>query len=72
MKKIFLIILGLTLATPAFAQLTPGDTVNLLVYPDWPKANQTATFTLESYTIDLGKTEISWFADNKLITRGIG
>ncbi len=75
MKKIYLIlILVATLALYAYpveAQLKTSD-VTLNITPLFPTPNQTVSANLESFAIDLDKTNIAWLLNSQEKISGVG
>jgi len=73
MKKLIIIILilipGLTSAT---TEQTTGGNFSAKIEPANPEPNQEVAVTLNSYSIDLDRSQVSWFINNQAIKQGIG
>lgn len=68
------ILLGVILI-PVFSNaeiLTSQDNVYIKTTPEFPRANQIVSVSLESYLIDLSQADILWYKNNKLQERGVG
>jgi len=48
------------------------DTVQFKVNPEFPEANQDVSISIESYSTDLNRSEISWYKNNSLVQRSVG
>jgi hypothetical protein len=73
-KKVFIIIIAflfLTNSNFAFAQLSSGD-ITLITNPSYPKAGETVTAKIESYTVNLNKSYIIWKLNDETRLNGIG
>ena len=55
----------------AYAQVRETD-ITLSISPKYPNPGENVNATLNSYTIDLDKANISWSVDNQMISVGIG
>lgn len=58
----------------AHAQSLPGATepVTLRLSPSSPRPNSTVTATLESFSVDLSRSDISWYVNGKAVSSGKG
>jgi hypothetical protein len=81
MKYLYLAVILLTSATMApqtlFAQTfeglgTQSNALSVSVSPKRPGPNQPVTVTIESFSLDLNRSEISWFLNGKIQTENIG
>ena len=72
MRTIFIVvILFLLKAQNALAQVLPAD-INISIFPTDPKPGQVVTATVESFGMDLTKSNISWQQNGKNVLVGIG
>lgn len=58
-----------------FAQLTLTGlerSVTLKSIPEYPAPHETVHFTIESFGIDIDRSEVGWFVDNREVARGGG
>lgn len=62
-------------ASPAHAQFagqTAGARIFLFLSPEYPGPNEPVRISLESTLIDLARSEIVWYVNNKVFKQGIG
>ena len=72
LRKIFFIfILSFLVSNIANAQLSSGD-ITLTTSPNYPKAGETVTAKIESYSFDLTKSYIIWKLNDEVRLNGIG
>ena len=75
MKSGFLLIVISILTVPFFAGAQfgfDGDSVDLLLSPVTPGANQTVTARITSSDFDIGRSEVSWMINGEEEVSGIG
>ena len=73
MKKIILIALLLLPAIGlATTEQTTGGNFSAKIEPANPEPNQEVVVTLNSYSIDLDRSQVSWFINNQAIKQGVG
>lgn len=73
MKKIIILILILIpTITGATTEQTTGGNFSAKIEPANPEPNQEVVVTLNSYSIDLDRSQVSWFINNQAIKQGIG
>lgn len=67
-------MLSLLLVSSAHAQAGGSffAPLTLVVTPDFPEPNSTAQARIQSSSIDLDRSTISWYANGKLVTQGDG
>ncbi len=73
-KKVFIIIIAflfLTNSNFAFAQLSKGD-ITLIINPSIPKTGDKIKAQINSYSIDLNKSYVTWKLNNETRLSGIG
>lgn len=76
--SICIVLLGITLSgvfgftSHAQAQVNNSNDIIVGLLPENPKPNQTTLVTIESYSIDLNSSKISWYRNEKLISQGVG
>lgn len=63
-------LFGFTL--PLNAQVDSSSDISIGTLPTNPGPNQSIQVTIESYSINLNSSKISWYVNNKLITQGVG
>lgn len=66
-----LVVLLLSFALVVNAQVVEDD-VFLEVSPDFPAPNETVTFELNSYIVDIDRYPIQWKIDGKVVKSGVG
>ncbi len=66
-----LILLGAFFALKTNAQVESTDIV-LNINPAYPKAGESVTASLSTYTTDLNNARISWILDNQTMLEGVG
>lgn len=73
MKKILTIFIFLSIFSikSAYAQLLPED-ISISLFPNNPKPGQIISATVESFGMDLSRSKIFWYYNDKLISSGIG
>ncbi len=72
---IFLIIFGIFLPVSPFfvlAQFNESSDISVGLLPSNPKPNQSVQITIESYSLNLNSSKISWYVNNKLVQQGVG
>ncbi|MFC1801850.1 hypothetical protein ACFLY7_00185 [Patescibacteria group bacterium] len=69
--KIFLLIVFLSSPYITNSQIVPSD-ITLTISPSNPKPNQTATAKVESFFVDLDKSEILWYINEELLQKDFG
>jgi len=57
---------------PAFAQITPGERINVQASPEIPGPFEQVTLQLSGYGIDIDRLHTSWYVNDKLELAGIG
>ncbi|MFA4975590.1 MAG: hypothetical protein WC839_02295 [Candidatus Paceibacterota bacterium] len=74
LRKNIILIIIFTIASAGFfanAQVRDTDIV-LTITPEYPSPNQDVNATLNSYSVDLNKANITWLINNEEKTNGIG
>src|SRR4051812_7374844 len=76
-KSVFLLILIVSVLPFAVAhgqEAIPSNEaiISVTVSPENPQPNQTATFTVSSYSSNLDVASISWYVNGRQISRGTG
>lgn len=66
-----LVALLLLFASPVEAQFT-GELFSVSLTPEHPKPGQTVTIEIESYSINLNSSAISWLVDGAVAKQGVG
>ena len=66
-----LVVFCVFFAFRASAEIGSGDIV-LTVNPSYPKANQSVTATLSSFSTDLNAARITWTIDGEEMLSGVG
>lgn len=72
MKYLFLILLFLPLPLLAVTQSSSGPSMTAAIKPETPGPNQSVTISLNSYQIDLDRSQIAWFVNNERREAGVG
>ncbi len=74
MKKSPLFFLALVLSLPllASAEIDMGNSLNLILSPEHPKANERVDARLESFSTNLDRAEVNWLLDGKTVENGTG
>jgi hypothetical protein len=72
-KYLFLLILALVfIPQSVFSQTRVEEQISITFSPKVPGPNESVSVYIESYQIDLNKSNISWFVDGEVITTGLG
>lgn len=74
MKKLSFFLFSLLLSLPlaADAEIDIGNSLNLALSPEHPKANERVDARLESFATNLDRAEITWLLDGKTVEQGTG
>jgi len=77
MKKVLLIIMMIGVVAPisgvlAATEQTIGGNVSAKITPSNPLPHSLVTITLESYDVDLNRSQITWFINGKREQSGLG
>ncbi len=74
MKRLPLLWLAFLLALPlwAGAELDIGNSVNIVLSPEHPKANERVSAEIESFSTNLDRAEIVWLLDGEIAAQGTG
>mgnify|MGYP001210055915 CR=1 FL=1 len=71
--SILVVSLFLTIFLPVHAQIPGlGNTIDVTAFPNFPGPNQEVSMRVQSFSIDLNRSEVAWFVNSSLIARGIG
>jgi len=71
-RGIFFLSLVLSLPLWAGAAIDIGNSLNLILSPEHPKANERVDVRLESFATNLDRAEITWLLDGKTVEQGAG
>lgn len=72
MKYLFLILFFLPLPLLAVTESSTGPSVTTSIKPENPGPNQLVTISLNSYQIDLDRSQVTWFVNNERRQGGVG
>jgi hypothetical protein len=73
--SIIICVITLSFYTTVFAQtnmLNSSNDISVGLIPATPQPNQEVLVTIESYSINLDTSKISWYLNDTLVTQGIG
>jgi len=70
---LFIVVSGIFLSSSVvFAQFNESSDVSIGLLPANPAPDQSVQITIESYSINLDSSRISWYVNNKLVRQGTG
>lgn len=49
-----------------------GTELTVSIFPEHPRPGQETTVSVESYNIDLNRSDVRWFVNDKLVKHGVG
>lgn len=71
-RFVALAIVVVGFASSAHAQTNFGRTLDLTLSPEYPAPGETVRLSIQTYALDLNRSEIVWFANEREIARGDG
>lgn len=75
MRIVFAFLALLAMGAPSFLFAQTGGIgteLSMSLTPEHPRPGEAITVSVESYNIDLNRTDVRWFVNNKLVKAGVG
>ncbi|KKW10967.1 MAG: hypothetical protein UY50_C0023G0013 [Parcubacteria group bacterium GW2011_GWA2_49_9] len=69
----FLTLLFVVSPSDLFAQSgSVGTELSMAIFPEHPRPGEQTVISVESYNIDLNRSDVTWFVNDNVVKRGVG